>query len=534
MIYAESKFLDCINAPARHVLARVELYEGSTLIDTFKHTDSLQSVKIERLGEKKFFGFGICQKMEVKLVDRYREINNIDKNKTLEIAFGAQCDYVYAFPNFYVDDVKRDENTNELTIVAYDALYNANNHTVSELNLSAYTIKDFVLAIAALLKVPVNFGNIPEDDVSLNTLFPDGANFNGQERIREALNKVAEATQSIYYINHNWELTFRRLDKSGAALFTIDKPRYFTLDSKDTRTLTAIAHATELGDNVISGSGTDATQYVRNNPFWEKTEYIGDAVDSAMSIAGGLAIAQFNCEWRGNYLLEIGDKINIITKDDGTITSFLLEDTIEYTGGLRENTSWSYEDNQNETAANPSTLGEALKLTSAKVDKTNNTIELIASSVDSQADEISKIKIDTEGITSSVSTLQDTTEKAIGDLSSDFTTLEKSVETKMTDEQVSIKISEALSNGVDKVETSTGFTFNDEGLTVDKSDSEMKTTITEDGMKVYKNDNEVLIADHDGVKAEDLHATTFLIIGANSRFEDYGNRTACFWIGGNS
>ena len=54
--------------------------------------------------------------------------------------------------------------------------------------------------------------------------------------------------------------------------------------------------------------------------------------------------------------------------------------------------------------------------------------------------------------------------------------------------------------------------------------------------KLTKNDDEVLVADHDGVKAEDLHATTYLIIGKNSRFEDYKSglqqRTGCFWIGG--
>ena len=40
------------------------------------------------------------------------------------------------------------------------------------------------------------------------------------------------------------------------------------------------------------------------------------------------------------------------------------------------------------------------------------------------------------------------------------------------------------------------------------------------------------MADNLGVKAEDLHATTYLIIGNNSRLEDYNtNRTGCFWIG---
>ena len=60
----------------------------------------------------------------------------------------------------------------------------------------------------------------------------------------------------------------------------------------------------------------------------------------------------------------------------------------------------------------------------------------------------------------------------------------------------------------------------------------MKTQITEDGMTVYKNDSAVLTANNVGVNAVNLHATTYLIIGTNSRFEDYGSRTGCFWIGG--
>ena len=61
----------------------------------------------------------------------------------------------------------------------------------------------------------------------------------------------------------------------------------------------------------------------------------------------------------------------------------------------------------------------------------------------------------------------------------------------------------------------------------------MSTQITDDGMTVYRSGEAVLIANNEGVQAEDLHATTYLIIGNNSRFEDMGSdRTACFWIGG--
>ena len=117
------------------------------------------------------------------------------------------------------------------------------------------------------------------------------------------------------------------------------------------------------------------------------------------------------------------------------------------------------------------------------------------------------------------------------DISNDINNVMSMVEAKMSADEVELKIETAINNGVDKVTTSTGYTLNQDGLTVKKSNSEMETQITEDGMTVYKNDEVVLVANNVGVDAVNLHATTYLIIGNNSRFEDYGSRTACFWIG---
>ena len=117
-------------------------------------------------------------------------------------------------------------------------------------------------------------------------------------------------------------------------------------------------------------------------------------------------------------------------------------------------------------------------------------------------------------------------------MDNDITNLTNHVSTKMSAEDVSISIQTALDSGVEKVTTATGFTFNEEGLHISKTDSEITTSITENGMTVYKNNDEVLVADNLGVRAEDLHATTYLIVGNNSRFEDYkSNRTGCFFIG---
>ena len=517
-----------VEAPVRRIAARVELYEGSTLVANYSHTDALVSIDIERIGESKFFGFGVCQKANVKLMDIERAISI-----TTAHSFRLYFNDVRVYPTFYVSEVHRDENTNELSITAYDALYGASKYTYADISIEPpYTMSDLADHCALLLNL--GYDNMGMIDESMWVEYEEGGNFDGTESIREVLDAIAEATQSIYYVSDLDCLFFRHLDMSGEPVLTIDKEQYFELESGTNRRLSGITHVTELGDNVSASldiSGT--TQYVRNNPFWDLREDIADLVNDALATVGGLTINQFACSWRGNPLLEVGDKIALVTKDNQTVISYVLDDTITYDGSLSQETQWSYEDDDAEDADNPTSLGDVIKQTYARVDKANRQIELVASEASENAEEIAALKINTESIDATVTGFQQGITVAIDGITEELATLTSTVETKMTAEEVTIAIKNEMSNGVSKVETETGFTFNEEGLTVSKSESEMKTTITEDGMTVYKNEEAVLIADNEGVRAEDLHATTYLIIGNNSRFEDYGDgRTGCFWIGG--
>ena len=520
MLIAESFYEEMINATARSIRARVELYDGSTLLDTYTYDGALQSFTVERVGDSnKFFGYGICQKATIKLRDKERAIN-ILKGQGIEVVVGVGCEYLYTCPIFFVEEIKRDENTNDLIITAYDSIYQAVSHTVSEVVVpTTYTIRAFTDACAAILGMPVKMEGT---NTLFDTSYPSGANYEGTETLRDALDDIAEATGTIYYMNNNWELTFKTLDISGEPVLHIDKSKYFTLTSKTNYTLQTIVSATELGDNISVTTGIDGeTQYVRDNPFWNTRDDIVTLLNNTLAIVGGITINQFDCKWRGNFLLEIGDKISLTTKDDTVINSYVLHDTITYNGGLVESTKWEYSSNNSESYDNPSTIGESIKQTYARVDKVNKKIDLVVSDVAENSEQISSIQMTTNDISASVSSFSD-----------DIDELRKEVTTKMTAEDVQIIIDSNETTEVSNVHTTTGFTFDADGLTVNKSGTEIKTTITEDGMTVYRSEEAVLIANHQGVQAEDLHATTYLIVGRNSRFEDLGtDRTACFWIG---
>ncbi len=715
------------NSSASKVNAIVELYMGSTVV-TCTCNDRLQDLVIERAGvDGKFFGFGITQKLSVNLIDLERTLT-VEKGTSCLIAFGVDNTFEYPYPPFYVSEISRDENTNTISLVAYDKLYEAEAHEVSELGLSSYTIREFAEACATTLGLS---GVVVEGDTdgSFALGWPEGANFDGTEKIRSALNAIAEVTQTIYFVNREEKLVFKRLNNDSERVLTVRKQDYATLKSEEGRKLTGIVSATELGDNVSAGlrayksgngiisvsdvsnesyevdirtaattgtirsygknlisypytettktsygitftdngngsitiNGTSgevyitytlfnylplengvtyrivgadrrlhikyydengatkyatdvivwdsrytfdkvylqiqdagetfnnvtyypmvckasldaefepyigreyavnadgtvtgvsalspymtlsiadnavigmdyyrqreegATQYVRDNPFWELREDIRDLVDTALIFSYGLTITPFECSWDGNFLLEPADKVGFVAENDTIIDTYILNDTIIFDGTLSENTHWIYTENEGETLDNPTSLGEALKQTFARVDKVNKEITLMVSDIQTTKNDLSSFENDTN------EKLDNLTE----------TTLELSTTLKQTAEDVTIKVESIEKtineDGVSKVKTvANQYTFDDEGLKISKTDAQTNTTITEEGMTVSNSDGEPLLQamvnnEVQGVRAKDLHATTYLIVGTNSRFEDFGTgRTGCFWIG---
>ena len=533
------------DALLRKIEGKVGLYNDSTLLDTFLPTDKLQEITIARVGEKgKFFGFGVCQQATVKIIDKANDLIFL-KGENLKTSFRANSGSAYArvCPSFYIKDAVRDEKTSVYTITAYDALDSAVGHVFSELGMEApYTLINVIDAVKSILGLsgiayPTGF------DIS----YENGANLSGDETLRAILNAVAEVTQTIYYVDQRDYLVFKRLDKTGDPVLTISKNDYFELTTALPVTISKIMSVTELGDNVDAGDDTGVIQYVRDNPFWNTRTDLNTLLPTAVDRISGLTIVPYNLKWRGNFLTELCDKIKVEDKYGNLVTTYILDDSFTYKGGFSQTSDWEYKpDSERATSSNPLTVGEKINQTFARVDKVNRTVTLHASEIADAKSSISELQVNTQGINASVSTivntqtdLSDTIVDIQNSLSQQnesnakqFDTLTKKVNATMTSADIQLAISTEIAKGTDKVTTSTGFTFNDKGLTINKSDSEMRTNIDEDGMSIFKGSQEVLTANNIGVDAQNLHATTYLIIGTNSRFEDYGSdRTGCFWIG---
>lgn len=522
------------------VKAKVDFYNGSTLAQTCYCIDHLEDFELTREGDNsKFFGFGICHKLSFNLVDLYRNLD-VAKDYTVELGLGDGTIWDAPYPTFHITELKRDEKTNTITATAYDKIYWAGEYLFEDLGLEApYTIWDVAQAIATKLGLTLNIPSAVAGDFLLT--YPEGANLETTEDLRSILNWIAEATQTIYFVNHRNRLTFKRLDRDGDAVLAITRDLYYELDTKTPRTLVTICNTTELGDNVETAleDETGAIQYIRNNPFLELRTDLADILENAKANVGGTTITQINCDWSGNYLLEIGDKIALVTEDGGSVYSYVLSDTITFAGTLNETTEWDYTDQQPETYANPTNIGERINQTFAKVDKVNKTITLHASEIAEAKESVGQLQVSTSAINASVNSVEQKVTNLSGDIenvsnqtNNRIDTLSSQVALKLDKTGVEITVDQKLEEGVDKVVTSSKkYTFDDDGLSISAPDSEFSTEVTDNGMKIYKHSSEVLVVDNQGVQAADLHARTFLIIGENSRLEDRGNRTACFWIG---
>lgn len=529
MLTTNSLVVNAFKNPVRQIDIMVEVMEGNTVVDTIYNNTNLISFSLERVGEaNKFFGFGVMNKANIKIRDVDRT-STLKAGDYLRIKTNPSNISLVFTPLLKITEIHRDEITNEMSITAYDTIYYAACHLTGEMDLEApATIGNYAAVAAGVLGLNISYDlDNPVFDIEYE------ANIDGTETIRELLDAIAEATQTIYYITNRNVLKFRALDINGDAAYTIDKSQYISLDSGANRRLTALCHATELGDNVEAKLGINGTkQYIRNNAFLELREDLDVLLDAALASVGGMTINQFECEWRGNPAVEIGDKIALITKEDETVYSYMFDDIMTYDGSLSQKTQWKYENNDAESAENPTNLGEALKATFARVDKINREIELVASETEENSNSIAALEINTQSIAASVSEVKTNVNSSLDEIENEIETLTNLVNATMTAEGLQLIIQQALSNGVSSVYTTTGFSFDAEGLKIAKSGSEMESRLDEDGLSIFRDNTEVLTVNNQGVNGINMTVRQYLVVGG-SRFEAYGyDRTGCFWVGG--
>jgi hypothetical protein len=517
MLSGSSESLAAFKEASRYVTGGVFIYEGSSVTATVAAKDNLKQLRIERTAPKgKFFGFAVSQKLTFDIIGKYP----LDKGTVVKPYINIVDTTAPEQPYFYVDKVEINETTNTTTVTAYDIVSRAAEKSISELSFA------YPMDISAFAEqVIAAFGGILNGAfTTTNFAIQESPNFSGKETLAEVLAAIAEVTGTICFCSYDNNIKFRTLS-TEYIIDTITTSDYFNLSTQEATELTKIVSATELGDNVSCGADGGATQILWDNPFIVLRTDAATLLEKIGSLVLGLKVNPHNLVWRGTACYEIGDYLNVNTVKGDVAGFYYFNDTLKFNGGLSSTVNWEPAENEN-PSSNPTSLGAALNQTFAKVDKVNKRIDLVVEETNENTIAIAKLGITTDEIKASV-----TSQNAqIGNIETEVESMQSKVEAAVTAEEVKLQIETTLNSAVDSITSKTGYTFGNEGLFIEKSDSEMKTQITEDGLSIYRNSDKILKVDNEGVKAEDLHATTYLMIGSHSRFEDYqSERTGCFW-----
>ena len=379
----------------RYVKGKVEVYRASTLLYTLMPNDYLKSIEIVSSPVKAFFGYAMSQQTTITFIDKLAELD-IREGDTLRPFIGIEdgtITYIQK-PDFIVRKVDRKQNGIDLIVEGYDLIEKAKEFKPSSLAINLpCNLEQYFNAVCAVLGCQGHYGGL------INFTITELPNYDDNNTLRDILNDLAGACGCICYMSGT-VATMKPLTASNP--HTINKADYFSLTTGTPLTLTSVISSNPLGDNVESGSGIP--QILSDNGFLVNRTDRGAILDSLRDAVYGLTVVPYELEWRGNPNVELGDCIELESKN-GTITTFYLSESMSYSGGLKASSNFDFTE-RDALHTNSSTIGEKLNETIAKVDKVNQTIELrVQEAVDDNAT-IAELKLSVGQIQGTVADLE--------------------------------------------------------------------------------------------------------------------------------
>lgn len=464
--------------------------------------------------------FGCCEASEVKLKIR-NEFGNLNGQElTISHVLNELTDYPFQIGIYTVETCTRSGDRQYLDITAYDDMYKINNADVVEWYDSVFPIKDTAQTVAegeeeteeeeeedtpTVEYEPITLKEfrdsffefvdvtqeeiaLPQDDILIEKTI-DADSVSGSK----VISAICELNGVFGHINREGTFVYLSLKKQSeegiiASDVVYDDYQNCEFEDFETKVIDKVQVRQEEGDiGYIYGAGDNC--YIMQDNFLvygKSTEDLATIAETLYNCIGGITYRPFTATMQGNPCVEVGDRITVNTRLE-TVESYVFKRSFKGIMSLMD----SFE---------------------------SKGIEVYTEKVNSIQSDIKQLK-------GKANVLKRTVEETV----SRVTNVEKGY-TEIQQTADSIKVS--VSQTQEEV-SQMSYDFTSEKLVIEKEGAETKTEISENGMVVKTSYNEeMLVADAQGVDATNLHAKTYLIVGYNSRFEDFEGGTGCFWIGG--
>lgn len=274
------------------------------------------------------------------------------------------------------------------------------------------------------------------------------------------------------------------------------------------------------------------------------------------NILKGIKYLPFKTSYYGYPYLDVGDIIYVEDMKDNGYISYVFNHTFTFNGSFTGSIETSALTKTQTAYKNTTDIKTKFKQAERKIDKINGIIQDIIEEVDENTEKLSQHEQTIDSITDTVKEKSEQLAKDINNnyqeiiqkfdevpRNDDIVAIENKVETIQNSTEYAINIAEDIQvNGVSKVKTETGYTFDNNGLTIEKTNAKTKSTLNETGLNIKdatgSSEESLLFAGYDNetgetvVKSKNMTVEKYLTIGKYSRIEDYEEGTGVFWIGG--
>lgn len=447
----------------------------------------------------------------------------------------ANYDYI-DFGNYIVYSVEKQEDTNSYSIVCYDKMLWSMVPYESFVDEYPITIRDYLDKLAT--KIGLEFANKTDTFTNYDKEIPaelyltEEKKDNGY-RYRDALDEISASVGGNIVINKDDKLEIRYITETND---TINESFF-----KSNKVKTGKKYG-PINSIVLSRSAESDNIYLRDEDsvkanglceikikdnqimnFNNRDEFLQGLLDRL----NGTEFYLNDYSSTGVCYYDVCDRYSVKIGNN-TYSCVMFDDEIDITQGLEEQI----------TTEEP----EITETDYSKADKTDRKINSTYLIVNKQGKQI-------EGVVNSVNMLDVTVTSNYQEVKRKFDNytpidrtvqLENSVSTIQTDTYTKTEIDTKLIDGsVTKVSTTSG-TFDTNGLTIEQTGAKTKGNFNATGLRIVDNTSSVgenlLFAGYDDKKQETVVETAnitvshYLVVGNNSRLEDYNDGTGVFDI----
>lgn len=520
----------------------------------------------------KFIGTTVAKKITVEMFNN----GQYDlEDKVITVKTGIQIDEKIEYVpmgTFIIEKPTTEEISTNTQFTGYDYMIKFN---VAYTDRVTYPIKAVELLKDLCNQVGVECG--VTEFINSNYMIL-GNPFTNNEDCKTVLSNIAQLAGGFAYVGRDNKLYIRTLETTDK-LLRVKDVHFMSVADLNNTIINKTVNSSDIADEKIDGN--NYFEFSKNNKFGkvnslilrlskvegentvvqneesikenglteitiEDNYFLTDKEEREKVIYGiwgkleGLEYLPFETKDYGFPYLDLGDMICINDTEDNEYISYVFDYTFEYNGIYSGNLKTKALTKTQTAYKNTLDVKTKFRNVEYKVDKINGEISSVVATQKEIKDELK----DKE--TTNNNKYQEIIKK-LGDKAQkdDVISLENKVETIQNDTEYAIKVSEDIQvNGVSKVKTETGYTFDNDGLKIEKTNARTKSKLNEAGLEIKdatgSSEESLLFAGYDKnigetiVKSKNMTVEKYLTIGTYSRIEDYEKGTGVFWIGGNS